>query len=323
MGKKRQHESRSVRMLGHDEIERMYQHGAGSHRQKHLDKHDEEHGQEAMDNSIYSRKTGSDYRDNWNRYCDAMRDADFRVDGHRPRTLAEAAQYMPYYLKELESRPGRFGSDHLSAWTVRAYFAAPAKVLGLSASDYNLPSRYRDDVQRSRGNHQTADFSLEKNWDLVEFQRCVGARHFKELTQITGRDLVYIDGHPCIHVHGKGGRERDIPITGRPDEVQRVVDRLQAAGSSAVWPADSIPKHYDVHADRAYYACKVYLEHARPLEDLHWKEKHYCRGQLKGLVYDKAAMEVASQALGHSRTSVIAESYLWRLEEVKNDLQIH
>lgn len=323
MGKKRQHESRSVRMLGHDEIERMFLNGAGSHRQKHLDKKDEVYGQEAMDNSIYSRKTGADYRDNWNRYCDSMRDADFRVDGHRPRTLEEAAKYMPHYLKELESRPGRFGRDHLSAWTVRAYFAAPAKVLGLSAKDFNLPSRYQEDVQRSRGNHQAEDFSPEKHWYLVEFERCTGLRHFKELEIITGKDLVYVDGQPCIHVKGKGGRERNAPIVGRPDEVQRVVDRMRSAGSGLVWPAGSIPDHYDVHGDRAYYASKVYVMHERKLDELHWKEKHFCRGARKGLVYDKEAMATASEALGHSRTTVIAESYLWRLQEARNDLQIH
>ena len=318
MGSKKQKDSKSVRMLGHDRIEQYYLNGAGTKRKKHQDKR--AHDQEAMATSIYSRKTGKDYRENWNRYCDAMRDADFRVDGHRPRTLEEAALYMPQYLQDLQSRPGRFGHDHLSAWTIRSYFAAPAKVLGLRMQDYDLPERRRQDVARSRGNYQGKDFSLEKNQDLVEFQRCCGLRNYKELQVITGKDLTYVDGQPCIHVMGKGGRERDVPIIGTPDQVQRVVDRMQAAGSGAVWPAGSVPRHYDVHADRAYYACKVYLQHARPISTLPRDQRYDCRGDQKGTSYDREAMRITSLALGHSRVSVIAESYLWQLEEVQHDL---
>lgn len=319
MGSKKQKNSKNVRMLGHDVIERYYQHGAGSKRKKHLDK--KAGDKEAMAKSIYARKTGKDYRDNWNRYCDAMRDADFRVDGHRPRTLEEAALYMPHYLKELEKRPGRFGNDHLSAWTIRSYFAAPAKVLGLHMQDFGLPERRREDVQRSRGNHQAEDFSMEKNKDLVEFQRCVGLRNFKEFQRLKGTDLFFEDGKAYVHIwNGKGGRERDALILGTPDEVQRVVSRLQTAGDSVVWP--TVPKHYDVHGDRAYYACKVYLQYARPIDTLTRDQRYDCRRDLKGTSYDREAMKQATHVLGHSRISVIAESYLWRLEEVAHDLCI-
>lgn len=320
MGSKKLKDSKNVRMQGHDVIEKYFQNGAGSKRKKHLDKR--EGNEEAMATSIYARKTSKDYRENWNRYCDSMKAADFRVDGHRPRTLEEAAQYMPQYLEELQNRPGRFGNDHLSAWTIRAYFAAPAKVLGLHMQDYSLPERRRQDVQRSRNNWQQKDFSMENNKELVEFQRCVGLRNFKELQVITGKDLTYVDGQPCVYVKGKGGRERNAPIVGTPEEVQRIVNRMNAAGSSAVWPSGSIPKHYDCHGDRAYYACKVYLQHARPVASLSRSDRYSCRGDQKGTAYDRQAMKTTSLALGHTRESVIAESYLWRLEEVAHDLCI-
>lgn len=317
MGSKKQKKSKSVRMLGHDRIEEMYENGAGKKRKKHLDKKAKD--VEALQNSIYSNKTAADFHRNWNYYCDAMRDSEFRIDGHKPRTLEEAAAFMPDYLKLLDQKKGRFGREHLSAWTYRAYFAAPAKVCKLSMRDFDLPSRNQRDVRRSRGNWQAKDFNPANHKELIEYQRCVGTRSIKELQKIRGCDLTYIDGHPHIHVHGKGGRERDIPILGSQEEVQRVVDRMNAAGDQRVWT--KIPKHYDVHGDRAYYACKAYLGLARPTQELKGKDAYHCRVDKTGITYDRQAMLQVSQYLGHSRESVIAESYLWRLEEVEYDLR--
>ena len=39
-------------------------------------------------------------------------------------------------------------------------------------------------------------------------------------------------------------------------------------------------------------------------------EVYVCRGDLKGVVYDRKAMEIASKALGHNRISVIAAHYI-------------
>ena len=40
------------------------------------------------------------------------------------------------------------------------------------------------------------------------------------------------------------------------------------------------------------------------------KEKYYCRGDRKGEVFDRAAMRITSNALGHGRIGVIAGHYL-------------
>jgi hypothetical protein len=318
--KKRTSKDKNVRMLGHDRIEEFFQNGAGSKRQKHRDKLD--HNTEALATSIYSRKTAKAYRATWNRYCDAMKMAGFKVNGHSPRTLEEAARFMSDYISELKQTRGYFGTEHLSESTIRLYFAGPAKVLGLKAEDYEFGKRSRANIRRSRGNRQAADFSPAKHQDLIIFERCTGLRNYKELQAITGEDLIQDPdtGDSFIRVQGKGGRVRNAPIVGTPEEVKFVVDKMHEAGAGLVWPKGTVPKHYDAHADRAYYACKVYLQYARPVETLPRNERYDCRKDLKGEHYDRAAMRQASLALGHSRISVIAENYLWRLKEVQNEI---
>ena len=66
----------------------------------------------------------------------------------------------------------------------------------------------------------------------------------------------------------------------------------------------------DVHSYRSEYAVAIYNQYARPLDELERKEKYYCRAELKGVVYDREAMLMASKALGHNRISIIAEHYL-------------
>ena len=62
---------------------------------------------------------------------------------------------------------------------------------------------------------------------------------------------------------------------------------------------------------RAEYALRVYFRFARPINSLKHKEKYFCRSDMKGFVFDRAAMLHASRALGHNRLNVIAKSYLW------------
>ena len=39
-------------------------------------------------------------------------------------------------------------------------------------------------------------------------------------------------------------------------------------------------------------------------------DAYVCRGELKGTIYDRKAMAIVSDALGHNRISVIAGHYL-------------
>lgn len=302
-------DTHSVRYLGHQRLEDCFTRGKGT--SKHSDKHSDP---EAMQDKIYMDTTLNQYHAHWDDYCNSMQRAGYKVNGHVPRTLAEAAGYMPQYLDELKARPGSRPGTTFSAWSVRAYFAASAKVLGLSAANYKLPTRRRQDITRSRGAAaRDGHFSESKNAELVEFCRATGLRNLKELQQVRGSDLVDLGGgRYSIRVHGKGGRWRDAPIYGSPAQVEAVVGRMRAAGSGPVW--SHVSSGADIHGYRADYAARVYLAHARPIKTIPPSERYHCRGDMRGRTFDRKAMMVASEALGHSRLSVIASHYLYKLE---------
>ncbi len=66
-----------------------------------------------------------------------------------------------------------------------------------------------------------------------------------------------------------------------------------------------IPKNLDIHSYRAEFSCTWYEKLAR-------KEKYYCRGDKKGVVFDRRAMLQVSKMLRHERIYVIATHYLWK-----------
>jgi len=105
-------------------------------------------------------------------------------------------------------------------------------------------------------------------------------------------------------LRGKGGRLRECPILSK-EAVERIKNTPDGKN---VW--SKIPSRADIHSYRADY-CKSVQLHARPIAEIPDKGKYYCRGDLKGVVYDKRAMLIASHALGHNRINVIAGHYLY------------
>lgn len=299
-------ETKSVKMQGLEKLEKMYRTGKGT--SKHGDK---VAGSGAIAGKIYSDVTLHTYKQAWVDYCTRMKETGYKVNGHSPRTLQEALGFMPLYVAGNKSRLGKDPGSTLSAWTQRTYFAGAAKVLGCSASDYDLPTRSYSNIKRSRGIVKSdGHFSEERNGELLSFARATGLRNEKELQQIRGTDLVVFPGGGYgIRVKGKGGRIRTAPIVGSSAEVAAVVGRMTAAGSTRVW--ERVPKRADIHACRREYAQRVYYSHARPIEEIPRSERYYCRNGSTA-IYDRRAMLIASQALGHSRINVIAGHYLDR-----------
>ena len=108
-----------------------------------------------------------------------------------------------------------------------------------------------------------------------------------------------------IGMKGKGGRPIKAPIL-----CDKAVERIKnTPAGQLVW--HKVPSRADIHSYRADYCRTIYEMHARPIADIPKNERYYCRGDLKGVIYDKQAMSVASRALGHNRISVIAEHYLY------------
>lgn len=227
---------------------------------------------------------------------------------HNARYLKECRQYVAEYLQTREN---------LSMWTQKLDLAALQKLYQEYPKDDKKPfgvelqPRLRQDIKRSRRQAiRDADFSESNHMNLITFCRCTGLRR-SELQELHGSDLTE-DGLQ-LHVtrNTKGGRWRMAPIVGTTEEIVMVQRMCQEAGDSRVWPY--VPSSADIHSYRADYCQRIYLQYARPVEQIPADSRYYCRGDRKGVILDKSAMLIASQALGHNRIDVIASNYLYNL----------
>ncbi len=212
--------------------------------------------------------------------------------------------------------------------SVKLLASALAKFYSCSTQDFETETkaRLRQNLTRSRMPRQMdRHFSETKNQDLVTFCRSVGPRRC-ELEQIRGNQLrIQPDGIfvAIENNQGKGGKDRLIPVIGN---TRRVVELMTTAGDGLVFPR--VHAAADIHSFREDYAAALYRIHARPLDicrkDPYIDQKtshkyrdsiYRCRKDQAGTCYDRMAMLIVSQALGHNRISVIAGNYLYNLSE--------
>lgn len=245
-------------------------------------------------NGIYAWST---YRTYMKHICYFL---NYVKEKHGVRSIEEARQYADEWLTTRE---------HMSPYTQKMEVSALCKLYGETSKDFRATSmRHRADIQRSRGNRiGDKHFSISNNEELINFCECTGLRR-AELESLRGDALEKRGNYYFILVKGKGGKVRRALVCGTPDEVQRVVARMRMAGSAKVW--GKVHSNMDVHSYRREYANRVYQKYARSLYFLPKKEKYYCRGDKRGIVYDRQAMLVVSRALGHNRISIIAGHYL-------------
>lgn len=285
-----------------DKIDEIFTPG----RSKHKDKISGETG-----DKIYSYETRRAYKKHACYFVNWVKQQPVKPEiGHKPRTLEECRAYIPDWLQS------RIDSG-LSAWTIRLEASALAKIYGCKLNDFGvkLPARKRADITRSRGKKiRDAHFSEKNHSDFVTFCKTTGLRS-EGLQNIRGTDLVQLeDGSWAIDVTEKGGRQRLAPVFGSTEAVAAVVSRMQAAGDNKVWP-DGVPNGADMHAYRSAYATAMYKYYARDVSTLPRSERYDCRTDLKGTTYDKKAMMRVTEALGHSRISVIASHYIRSAEK--------
>lgn len=292
--------SKTIRQQGADRLREMFARGKGT--QKHIDKQ-QNGGKPAID-KVYVDSTLNTYLQGWHRFCDYI-----KSNGESTRKLDAVVPFVQPFIDNLVA-------EGYSAYTIHTWVSGVAKVLGLPIAELDLPKRRRVDITRSRlPVRSDAHFSPANHQDLVDFCRSVGPRNHKELAYIRGSDLATLeDGSFAVDIHkGKGGKQRLAPIYGPPERIEQVVEMMRAAGDELLFP--EIPYAADIHSYRAEYACTIYRTHARPLDQIPREEQYICRKDLSGTIYDKRAMKIASEALGHSRLDVIAQSYLWALNQ--------
>lgn len=268
---------------------------------------------------IYSYSTAHIY----NRECQKF--ARY-VEEHSPEGRYTSLENARSYAKEYIERENADMSK--SAYTVKLERSALAKLYGIESKNVNkelgeVRERARVDISRSRErtvisektgkeikNQSTraGHFSERKHADEVNWARGTGMRR-SEMEQVRGDQLhqradgsyyFKMDGNQC-----NGGREREIPVRG---DIERIKELCERAGHDKVF--ERVPKAMDVHHYRSEYASNLYRELARERDAIPKNDRYCCRSDLKGVWYDKVAMKEVSEALGHSRISVIAEHYL-------------
>lgn len=268
---------------------------------------------DAMKDGIYSYNTAKMY----NRECQKFANYVIAERGNAKLSVAESRDYAAEYLQQ--------GIENgVSPYTLQMQRSALAKLYGCTGNEIcDLPARHRAEITRSRNHTVVSEktgkiiknqsvcagrFSEKNHPEIVAFCRSTGLRR-SELESLTGDQLeITEDGDAYIHLQGyqcKGGRPRVVPVIG---DISNAITLCQNAGRNKVFPR--VPQAMDVHSYRSEYAVAIYNQYARPLDELERKEKYYCRAELKGTVYDRAAMLEASKALGHNRISIIAEHYL-------------
>lgn len=267
-----------------------------------------------MKNGIYSYSTAKAY----NRDCQRFATYAIEQHGNRYMTLEDARVYVSDYMRS-EIEAGK------SAYTLKAERSALAKLYGVEGKSIcELPDRKRADITRSRDrlirsektgkmiknpSSRAGHFSEKNHRELVDFCKSTGLRR-SELETLRGDQLLRnSDGSYSIHLNSsqcKGGRERELPVIGN---VENVVDLMERAGTDRVF--ERVPGAMDVHHYRREYASALYKSIARPIDEIKDSNCLYrCRGDQKGVVFDREAMRIVSNALGHNRVSVIAEHYL-------------
>ena len=236
----------------------------------------------------------------------------------------------------------------LSAWTIQTEAKAIGKLYGIKPGDkdyFDPPKRHRAEIKRSRTDTvRDLHFSKTNNDELIKFCQGTGLRRF-ELEKLKGRDLMTrtqieqelqrapadekrvgilqdalaLKGEYFLYIKGKGGRERISPIIGK--HTDQIVGRIQdTPADKKVW--QHVPTMADVHGYRGDYATEIYRAHAREIDQipfdkvhkgtghLYQSEVYSCRKDEAGKKLDRAAMLLASKALGHNRIEVVANNYI-------------
>lgn len=276
---------------------------AGMGRNKHKDK------KQGLDkNYIYSGSTFQSYKQQAKQFAKYARKNFPDVKNIRDVKIKHVNTYLNYLIEQ-----------DRSAWTINTAKCSIAKALDLSTTQFiETPKRQRKNITRSRYNvKMDKHISAEKEALYNKITNATGLRR-KELLRLRGTDLKYNNNlgyyldYRSKGKGTKGGRPRIVLIMGKgPRETQEVVNFIKNAGKLKVFP--SISKAYDNHFYRAEYAKRIYNHYAKPINELKKDEKYHMRGDMRGQTLDRVAMAIASEALGHGRISVIAQSYLYNL----------
>lgn len=254
---------------------------------------------------IYSYKTMEAYKENVIKACEEITKM---YPDKKFKDINQFQRYVPSYIQKLID-------DGKSAWTIHAYTSALSKLYGKTNDSWGveLPSRNRDNITRNRNTAKdNKRFSERLNPEVVMWAKNTGLRRV-ELENITKENIVIKDDKMYIKINstiGKGGRERLAPVLASDEELKQMIKRVEKTpDNSKIW--GKILRACPIHKYRGDYAEKMYNLHAKPIDELKFKDKYILRtGERKGETFDRNALKIVTEALGHSRLCVVTNNYL-------------
>ena len=242
---------------------------------------------------------------------------------------AEAGHRIPfrevenYIDKYLDMRKEAAMKGEITPRTLAKERAQISKVWQVSLDYYKiLPCHVESDKGRGSDQH----FNPDNHREQLDFYRAIGARkaEFRDLTlqEINAyRDQVYrVTGivlQPDLH-----GRVSNLqPVFGKDGLIEKVVICKAKHGKTNI--AEVLPEnratvtkafesgkfqdfyhpssHCNVHQCRREYAQAMYQHYARDITILPTNQLYICRGRYAGRVYDREAVSIVAECLGHSK----------------------
>lgn len=265
-------------------------------------KYRQEHGEEYS--GIAGDKTKKKYLGEWVNFARWVN----RHTSHQCKSIEDARQYVTPYMET-------YAENHASSscTTVRSALAKLYHVPGLELIKKKF-FRPRNEIKNNRGELRPR---WEKNHkDACDFVHFTGLRRSGLIT-VRAKDYrgngLFVLRDKDKAVQTKGGRPRSIQVLPQHIErIEQIIEECRAlrGDDRPLFDKSKVPKDAQTHQYRSLFATEYYNCYARPLETLERKEIYYCRGDRKGEKFDKKAMLITSQQLGHNRLDVIARSYL-------------
>lgn len=292
--KEKAQQKESYRKTARERLQAMVNAGMGS-------KRSEDKAEADTKNKIYSKATFKTYKQQFKHFADWLEQAHPEA-----KTLEDARAFVDEYLKHLIEL-------ERSAYSISTAKAAIAKIMGVEATQFiATPPRLRADIKRSRGEAvRDKHISEKKEEELARFTSATGLRR-KEMTMIRAEDLFFENGQAYLNVTQgtKGGKPRVAKIVGKTDEETKDIVKWIQSKNGRLF--NKLSSNYDNHYYRATYANRLYNQLKRDIDKIPTQERYVMRKERAGEVYDKQAMLLVSNALGHNRISVIAQSYLYQ-----------
>ena len=292
--KEKAQQKESYRKTARERLQAMVNAGMGS-------KRSEDKSEADTKNKIYSKATFKTYKQQFKHFADWLEKAHPEA-----KTLEDARAFVDEYLKHLIEL-------ERSAYSISTAKAAIAKIMGVEATQFiATPPRLRADIKRSRGEAvRDKHISDKKEEELARFTSATGLRR-KEMTMIRAEDLFFENGQAYLNITRgtKGGKSRVAKIVGKTEEETKDIVKWIQSKQGRLF--NKLSSNYDNHFYRATYANRLYNQLKRDIEDIPTQERYVMRKERAGEVYDKQAMLMVSNALGHNRISVIAQSYLYQ-----------